>query len=78
MSWNLRLGLFMQLLAFIALNLISLVGGTKAFGFVALTTSPDRMTSSWNAITAIVFSFVWLLGACMLNGFRNCGDDEGR
>ncbi|EZG88838.1 putative transmembrane protein [Gregarina niphandrodes] len=41
------------------------------------TTSSYRLPSSLFAFLALVFSLQYLVGTCMVNGFRNIGDDEG-
>lgn len=76
LTCNLRAGWLLQILAFSLLIAVSLFGGKK-IGFLFLTISDVRMTSSGLALLGVIAGFLWLAGACCLQAFRNTGDDEG-
>eukprot|EP01053_Blabericola_migrator_P009105 Blabericola_migrator_1__9104@NODE_4862_length_953_cov_5_345372_g3039_i0_p1_GENE_NODE_4862_length_953_cov_5_345372_g3039_i0NODE_4862_length_953_cov_5_345372_g3039_i0_p1_ORF_typecomplete_len136_score14_04DUF3273/PF11677_8/4_1e07DUF2721/PF11026_8/4e02DUF2721/PF11026_8/0_4_NODE_4862_length_953_cov_5_345372_g3039_i0426833 len=79
MNVNLRSGLGLMLMSLLVILVASIIGGHRGgLGLVTLSTSGERMNSSYCAVTCIYASLMWTLGTCLVQGFRNCGDDESR
>lgn len=76
MDWNLRCGLLLQIVALVGLLIFGWIAGCGV-GLISITSGCTRMTSSWGAVGAVICSLLWVGSACLIQGFRNTGDDEG-